>query len=104
MAIGFGIVTFLEVAALRVAWWPILPIGFIASNGAFIQNAWLSIFVGWLAKVLIVRFGGADLFNKARPFFVGLIFGESLVAAVWLIVNVFVMSAGGASQKVTFLL
>lgn len=104
MGIGFGIVTVLEIAALRLAWWPILPIGFVASYGAFIQNAWFSIFVGWLAKVIIVRFGGATLYNRARPFFVGLIFGESLMAALWLIVNVIVMSAGGTSQRVTFLL
>lgn len=104
MGIGFTIVTVLEVAALRLAWWPILPIGFIASHGAFISNTWFSIFCGWLAKVLIVRFGGAALYNTARPFFVGLIFGESLIGAIWLIVNAFVVSAGGASQRVTFLL
>jgi hypothetical protein len=34
--------------------------------------------LGWVAKNLLVRFGGAGGYRKARPFFVGLIFGESL--------------------------
>lgn len=104
MGIGFTVVTVLEILALNVAWWPMLPIGFVASYGAFIGNAWFSIFVGWLAKVLIVRFGGTALFHKARPFFIGLIFGESLAAAGWLIINAIVVLNGGFSQKVTFML
>lgn len=104
MGIGFGIVTALEILALTVSWWPLLPIGFVASYGAFIQNAWFSIFVGWLVKVIIVRLGGASLFQQARPFFIGLIFGEGLAAAGWLIVNALVVMNGGQSQRVTFML
>ncbi len=104
MSIGFVIVAALEVLSLRVAWWPMLPIGYVASYGAFIGNAWFSIFVGWLVKVIIVQFGGTSLFQKARPFFVGLIFGESLAAAGWLIVNAIVVMNGGQSQKVSFML
>ncbi len=104
MGIGFTVVAVLEVLALSIGWWPLLPIGFVASYGAFIQNAWFSIFVGWLAKVLIVQFGGASLFNQARPFFVGLIFGEGLAAAGWLIINAIVVMSGGQSQRVLFML
>lgn len=104
MGIGFGVVTVLEVLALNVGWWPLLPIGFVTSYGAFIQNAWFSIFIGWLVKVIIVRLGGAGLFQSARPFFIGLIFGEGLAAGGWLIVNAIVVWSGGQSQKVTFML
>ena len=48
-------------AALRWASWPLLPVGVVTAFGNPIGNAWFSIFVGWLAKVLIVRFGGARL-------------------------------------------
>lgn len=104
IGIGFTIVAVLEVLALNVAWWPLLPIGFVASYGAFIGNAWFSIFVGWLVKLLIVTFGGAPLFKTARPFFIGLIFGESLAAAGWLIINAIVVLNGGQSQRVSFML
>jgi hypothetical protein len=79
-------------------------VGYVAGYGAFIGNAWFSIFVGWIAKVLIVRFGGARLFQDARPFFVGIIFGESLAAGVWLILNAVIVLNGGESQAVKFLL
>lgn len=101
--IGFVVTTFLEFAALRWTAWPLLPVGYVASHGSFIGAAWFSIFVGWLAKVLIVRFGGASLFNAMRPLFVGVIFGEALAAGVWLIVNAIVVLGGGLSQSVKFM-
>ena len=53
---------------------------------------------------MIIRFGGATLFDKARPFFVGIIFGEALAAGIWLMVNILVVMHGGESQSVKFLL
>ena len=103
MAIGFGATILLEVASLRWGAWPLLPVGYVASHGSFIANSWFSIFVGWLAKVLIVRFGGASLFNKAKPLFVGMIFGEALAAAVWLGVNAIVVAHGGTPQEIKFI-
>ena len=43
-----------------------------------IQVTWcmLSIFLGWLAKLTIIKLGGLQLFLKARPFFLGLILGH----------------------------
>ncbi len=104
MGIGFGLTVFLEVAALRWASWPLLPVGYVAGYGAFVGNAWLSIFVGWIAQLLVVRLGGASLFQKARPFFIGIIFGEGLAAGLWLIVNAIIVLNGGESQAVKFLL
>lgn len=103
MGIGFGVMLALEVAALRWASWPLLPVGYVTSHGAFIANAWFSIFIGWLAKVLIVRFGGATVFQSMRPLFVGMIFGEALAAGSWLLVNALVVTGGGESQAVRFL-
>jgi len=104
MSIGFGVTCFLEFAALRWAGWPLLPVGYVACYGAFIGNAWFSIFVGWLAQLVVVRLGGASLFQKLRPLFIGIIFGEGLAAGVWLIVNAIIVMNGGESQAVKFLL
>ncbi|MCS7070995.1 MAG: DUF6785 family protein, partial [Phycisphaerales bacterium] len=103
IGIGFAVTALLEVASLRWASWPLLPIGYVASHGAFIANSWFSIFVGWIAKVLIVRFGGARLFETLRPLFVGMIFGEALAAGVWLLINALVVISGGESQPIRFL-
>ncbi|MGB7158858.1 MAG: DUF6785 family protein [Tepidisphaeraceae bacterium] len=104
LGIGFAITAVLEVGTLRWTSWPLLPVGFVTSHGAFMGNAWLSILIGWLAKVLIVRFGGASLFTKAKPVFVGLIFGEGLAAGIFLIVNAIVVSTGGEMKNVQILL
>jgi hypothetical protein len=101
---GAGIVALLQILSLRVAAWPFLPVGFVTSHGAFIQNAWFSIFVGWLAKTILVRWGGASMFNAARPVFVGLILGESLAALLGLLVNFIAVTNGYPSQAVKFLL
>jgi hypothetical protein len=104
MAIGFSVTVLLEAASLRWASWPFLPVGVVASYGTPIGDAWFSIFVGWLAQLLIVRFGGASLYQKAKPFFIGIIFGEGLAAGVWLVVNAIIVLNGGVSQSVKFVM
>jgi hypothetical protein len=103
MSIGFGATLLLQIASLRWVSWPLLPVGLVTSYGAFIETAWFSIFVGWLAKVLIVRFGGSSLFVRAKPFFVGIIFGEALAAALFLIVNAILVLSGYDIRQVTIL-
>ena len=53
-----------------------------------------SLLVGWLAKVLILRFGGARFFQAGRNIFIGMIFGEALAAGVWLVINLILASNG----------
>lgn len=103
MGIGFGVTTLLEIASLRWASWPLLPVGYVAQYGAFLENAWFSIFIGWILQVLVVRLGGGGLFQRMRPFFIGIIFGEGLAAGAWLFANAIVVWSGGESQTVRFL-
>jgi hypothetical protein len=104
MGVGFGIVCALQFLSLQFAAWPFLPVGLVASHGAFIQNAWFSIFLGWLCKSLLLHFGGASLYQQAKPFFVGLILGEGLAAGGWLILNALIQSLGYESVPIQFLL
>jgi hypothetical protein len=104
MGIGFGVTALLEAASLRWASWPFLPVGFVASYGTPVADAWFSIFIGWLAQLLIVRFGGASLYVKAKPFFIGIIFGEGLAAGIALLVNAIVVMHGGVAQTVKFVM
>jgi Domain of unknown function (DUF6784) len=104
VATGFGITALLEFLSLRFAGWPLLPVGYVVSYGSFMGNAWFSIFLGWLAQRIVVRLGGSKLFDRARPFFIGIIFGECLAAGVWLLINAILVANGFESKKVTFLL
>ena len=49
-----------------------------------------SLFLGWVCKTLIVRLGGIQLYQRARPLFLGLILGyftgvaaSNLIDFVW---------------------
>jgi hypothetical protein len=86
-AFGFGLVIFLASMRLRFAWWPLHPIGYLMLYTYPGTTLWLSIFVGWLAKALILRFGGTRVYTAAKPFFLGLIVGESAAAGLWLVVG-----------------
>jgi hypothetical protein len=91
-AFGFVLVSALAMLRLRYTWWPLHPIGFLMLYTYPGIHLWLSIMVGWLAKSLILRFGGAKMYQDAKPFFLGLIVGESMAAGFWLVMGI-VLSA-----------
>jgi hypothetical protein len=94
MGIGMAITGLLQTLALRYSAWPFMPVGYVAAFTWYMETAWYSIMIGWLCKVLILRFGGSTMFMQIRPLFVGMIFGEALAAATWLVVNL-VLASGG---------
>jgi hypothetical protein len=103
VALGAAITTALSILRLRYDWWPLHPVGYIVVFSWAITQIWFSIFLGWLAKLLIVRLGGSSLFRAARPLFIGLIVGESLAAACWLIVALTRNSMGLPYEKIMLL-
>lgn len=60
----------------RYLWWPLHPAGYVVSSSFALQRLWLPLVVSWLAKCLILRYGGLTGYRKALPFFLGLVFGE----------------------------
>jgi len=79
-AVGVGMLTVFALMAARMqwVWWPLHPIGYAMANTPTMNYAWVSMFVAWAAKVLIVRAGGMRLYRRALPFFLGLIAGDFL--------------------------
>ncbi len=92
--LGFLLVGALAAMRLRFAWWPLHPIGFLMVYTYPASHLWLSIMIGWLAKVLILRFGGPKMYTNAKPFFLGLIVGESVAAGFWLVLGIALNAAG----------
>lgn len=91
---GFGITAVLGYLRLRWTFWPLHPVGFLMLPTTPARVLWFSIFLGWLCKVIIVRFGGATLYQKAAPFFLGMIVGECIVAGMWAVASVVLSSMG----------
>jgi hypothetical protein len=77
-AYAFGCLFTLLLAAMRVRfiWWPFHPAGYLVAGSFGLFRLWLPIFVSWLIKVLLLRYGGLQAYRRALPFFIGLILGE----------------------------
>ncbi|HEY7090664.1 MAG TPA: DUF6785 family protein [Tepidisphaeraceae bacterium] len=101
--IGLVVTALLQLAAWRFGWWPLVPVGYVVATAQLIQTAWFSLMLGWLAKVLILRFGGARLFQRCRPVFIGIIFGEALAAGFWMLISLGLAWAGAGYEPIRLL-
>lgn len=102
---GFGaaLTGFLAAMRLRFAAWPLHPVGFLLMYSYPMRMIWFSVFVGWLCKAIVVRFGGIDLFRALRPVFLGLIIGEAAAVAFWLLTNLVLVQLGIEYYKTSIL-
>ena len=85
--IGAGFTSFVMFMYHRFLWWPLHPIGCTTGSSWGVQMMLMSIFLGWLFKYIILRYGGLRGYRTARPLFLGLIFGEYSIGGVWLVVG-----------------
>ena len=74
----------LVLMTMRMAfyWWPIHALGFLVASSWCIRQLWFSFFLGWLAKVGILKFGSGQTLRNARTFFIGVIVAEIAVVGI----------------------
>src|SRR5581483_509552 len=59
LAVGGGLFAwFLAFMRQRYVWWPFHPVGFAIAPTWIVNEIWLSAFIAWLLRGLIVRYGG----------------------------------------------
>ncbi len=87
MAVGAALV--LGLGRLRSAFvgWPFHPAGYALAVSYAMDYFWFAIFVSWLIKLVIVRYGGMKLHNYLAPMFLGLILGDFFIGSVWAIIG-----------------
>lgn len=72
-----GAITLLFVGLrVRFLWWPLHPAGYVVATSTALQRLWLPLFASWLTKTMLLRYGGLKAYQRALPFFVGLVYGE----------------------------
>lgn len=69
-------------------WWPLHPFGFVMCATWAMSRIWFSVFLGWLAKSCVMSFGGAKVYQRALPLFLGFALGECLIGAFWMVMGV----------------
>ncbi len=89
LSLGFVVTCALYWLRHRFVGWPLHPIGYAMTAATFggLSDFWSSVFLGWLAKALILRFFGLRAFRAAAPFFLGLVLGDYVVACVWSLIG-----------------
>ena len=90
MAVGAGLVGFLCYMRWRYPWWMFHPLGYAGCiTGHFADFYWFSIFLGWLAKVLILKLQGVPAWRKYRAVAFGLVAGNTVILFIWSVVQFF---------------
>jgi len=100
--LGFGGLGIVLMGALtwvknRFIGFPIHPIGLTLGLTYPISQIWFSVFLAWLIKVFVLKYGGARLYMKIRPFFLGMVLGAFTAAGLWNVVDYF----AGAAHRFT---
>jgi len=81
--VGFGVAFLLQWLRVRLPWWPLHPLAFAVTSSWEINLVWGPLFLAWIAKSLILRYGGRGGFHKSLPFFFGLMLGQFVVGSLW---------------------
>jgi hypothetical protein len=83
VCVGFGIAFLLQWLRVRLPWWPLHPLAFAVTSSWEINLVWGPLFLAWMFKSLILRYGGRGGFHRALPFFIGLMLGQFVVGSLW---------------------
>ena len=71
----------------RFVGFPIRPIGLAPGYDYPISQIWFSVFIAWLPKAVILKYGGAKGYRMLRPFFLGMVLGAFGAAGLWLVID-----------------
>lgn len=74
---------------LKYLWFPFHPLAYAIAPSWGVVQLWTPIFLGWLIKSMIIKFGGLPTFRRSLPFFFGLILGEICIGSIWTLVGIF---------------
>jgi hypothetical protein len=87
---GLIVMACLTLIRYRFPSWPLHPVGFAISETHAIRGTIFTIFIVWLAKTLIFRIGGIQLYRRGQPLFLGILCGfvigvaiSAIVDAIW---------------------
>lgn len=87
MAVGAGLVLFMSAMRGAFSWWPFHPAGYALAVSYAMDYFWFCMFIAWLVKLLLIRYGGMKTHNLFIPFFLGMILGDYTIGSIWAIIG-----------------
>ncbi len=88
MGVGLGLTALLMFLRTRFLWWPLHPLGYVTADSWGMFNLWSCIFVAWIIKAVLLRYGGLGSYRRAVPFFLGVALGDYIVGNIWGILGI----------------
>ena len=85
---GLGVAGVLMFLRARFLWWSLHPLGYAMANSWGMYNLWCCLFVAWVAKLIILRYGGLRAYQRAIPFFLGLALGDCIAGSIGSILSI----------------
>jgi hypothetical protein len=66
---------------------PLHPLGYAVAVSFPMFVFWLSAFIGWACKTLVLRFAGTDTARRLNAFFLELVLGDVVMMLLWLVID-----------------
>ena len=86
-AFGGAVMILLTWARQYLLWWPLHPIGFAVAGNHMMNKIWFCIFIAWLIKRIVMRYGGPGFYVRTQYLFLGFIVGEVLCKGLWICID-----------------
>lgn len=96
--IGVGATMLLTYLRHRFPWWRLHPLGFSIASVGQVQWTMFTLFSAWMIKTIMIRVGGLMLYNRGKPFFIGLTLGHFAAAGLSFFVDVIWFQGHGHSH------
>ncbi len=88
MGVGLGFAFFLQTMRMRYVNWPFHPLAYAVTGSYMMNVVWMPLFIAWVLKSLITKFGGHRLYQKFVPIFLGVIMGDFVIQSIRTIVGI----------------
>ena len=87
MGVGMVVSGAMMIARMRIVGFPLHPLAFAAAPSWGVWNLWFPIFIGSMAKLVVLKGGGLKTYRRAAMFFFGLMLGEFVIGCGWTIIG-----------------
>ncbi|MFC1713534.1 DUF6785 family protein [Candidatus Poribacteria bacterium] len=78
----------LMIVRSRLIWFHFHPLGYALAPGWTMNFIWLPLFISWLIKISMLKYGGLRVLRRSTPFFLGLILGDFVVGVFWILIGI----------------
>jgi hypothetical protein len=62
---------------------PFHPVGYAVSGTWSMEMVWFPLFIAWMCKAAVIRYGSSVTYYMVRNFFIGLVVGDFVTGGLW---------------------